>query len=42
MGACLLPMAPKRPIGIFDSMKSMCCRVIWSKIAVRTAIFDTR
>ncbi len=28
---------PKRPIGIFDSMKSMCCCVIWSKIAVRTA-----
>ena len=28
---------PKRPMGIFDSMKSMCCCVIWSKIAVRTA-----
>ena len=28
---------PKRPIGIFDSMKSMCCCDIWSKIAVRTA-----
>ena len=28
---------PKRPIGIFDSMKSMCCWVIWSKIAVLTA-----
>ena len=30
-------MAPKRPIGILDSMKSMCCCDIWSKIAVRTA-----
>ena len=28
---------PKRPIGIFDSMKSMCCCVIWSKMAVFTA-----
>ncbi len=28
---------PKRPIGIFDSMKSMCAWVIWSKMAVRTA-----
>ena len=27
----------KRPIGIFDSMKSMCCCVIWSKIAVLAA-----
>src|ERR1022692_3768943 len=28
---------PNRPIGIFDSMKSMCCCDIWSKIGVRTA-----
>src|SRR5450756_235409 len=27
----------KRPFGIFDSMKSMCCCVIWSKIAVLAA-----
>ena len=27
----------KRPRGIFDSMKSMCCCVIWSKIAVLAA-----
>ena len=27
----------KRPFGIFDSMKSMCACVIWSKIAVRAA-----
>ena len=27
----------KRPFGIFDSMKSMCCWEIWSKIAVLTA-----
>ncbi len=30
-------MPPKRPMGIFDSMKSICCCVIWSKIAVFTA-----
>ena len=28
---------PKRPIGIFESMKSICSCVIWSKIAVSTA-----
>ena len=27
----------KRPRGIFDSMKSICCCVIWSKIAVLAA-----
>ena len=27
----------KRPLGIFDSMKSMCCCVSWSKIAVFAA-----
>jgi hypothetical protein len=27
----------KRPFGIFDSMKSMCVCVIWSKIAVFAA-----
>ena len=27
----------KRLRGIFDSMKSMCCCVIWSKIAVLAA-----
>ena len=28
---------PKRPIGIFDSMRAMCSGVIWSKMAVFTA-----
>ena len=31
--AAISSTSPKRPIGIFDSMKSMCCCVIWSKIA---------
>ena len=31
--AAISSTVPKRPIGIFDSMKSMCCCVIWSKIA---------
>ena len=35
--AAISSTVPKRPIGIFDSMKSMCCCDIWSKIAVRTA-----
>src|SRR6218665_235148 len=35
--AAISSTVPKRPIGIFESMKSMCCCDIWSKIAVRTA-----
>src|SRR5512137_1715562 len=35
--AAISSTPPKRPSGIFDSMKSMCCCEIWSKIAVRTA-----
>src|SRR5690242_20502200 len=35
--AAISSTVPKRPIGILDSMKSMCSCVIWSKIAVRTA-----
>ena len=37
MSAAISSTVPKRPIGIFDSMKSMCSSVIWSKMAVRTA-----
>jgi len=37
ISAAISCTAPKRPIGIFDSMKSMCCCDIWSKMAVRTA-----
>jgi hypothetical protein len=35
--AAISSTVPKRPSGIFESMKSMCCCDIWSKIAVRTA-----
>ena len=35
--AAISSTLPKRFIGIFDSMNSMCCGVIWSKIAVLTA-----
>src|SRR5208337_1645693 len=30
-------ISPKRPMGIFDSIQSICCGVIWSKIGVLTA-----
>src|SRR6218665_1376677 len=35
--AAISSTVPKRPIGIFESLKSMCCCDIWSKIAVRAA-----
>ena len=35
--AAISSTCPKRPIGILESMKSMCCCDIWSKIAVFTA-----
>jgi hypothetical protein len=35
--AAISSTVTKRPRGIFDSMKSMCCCVIWSKIAVLAA-----
>jgi len=37
ISAAISSIPPKRPMGILESMKSMCAGVIWSKMAVRTA-----